>query len=136
WPAAALTLAPRRLAVVCAVLVVLGLGSRFVLLAVVTPREVADKAIYSFTFSRWDALAWGALVAIAIRQPQWQPVLRRVAWPFTAGALVALLLLTIPRRSFNQSDLAVETGGPSLVPAAGAGPVALSIAPPAGPRRS
>ena len=54
--------------------------------------QVSEDAIYMFTVCRMDALAAGALVAIAMRSPSWPRRLARLGWPavtlFILGALV------------------------------------------------
>lgn len=65
WPACVVLLSSKSLARLCVALMIVSLVFR----AIMTTYwpEFSTKAAYSFTVARWDALAIGALVAIALR---------------------------------------------------------------------
>ena len=84
WPLVVWLVPRRRLAVVCAALV---LGA-FMLRLSIHRTTFNATAAYVLTPARMDALALGALVAIAAREPGWWPRLRRFApWGLGASAL-------------------------------------------------
>jgi peptidoglycan/LPS O-acetylase OafA/YrhL len=129
WPLLALGLGSRRLAVVSAALVLVALGARVMILGGPWTSDVATSAIYRFTICRWDALALGAIVAIAARDEQWARRLIRLAWPGTLVLLACALLLGAWRRGFGSSDWAMETIGQLVFSALCAGLVALAAWP-------
>lgn len=68
-------------------------------------------AAYYLTPARLDVIALGALVAIAVRIPSWQPKLRVASMPAcVAGASILLLLLVI-RGELSPSDVWVHQLG-------------------------
>ncbi|HKS06443.1 MAG TPA: acyltransferase [Gemmatimonadaceae bacterium] len=66
WPLALIALKPRRLAFTCVAIVGVAFVVRGVL-HVLFPPAAAEYAAYTFTISRWDAIALGALVALLQR---------------------------------------------------------------------
>ncbi len=129
WPLLALTLGARRLAAVCGCLVVSALVVRVLLLGSSLPPEIAAKAVYSFTVCRWDALALGAIIAIAARDREWSLRLIRFAWPGTLALVAVSLALGAWRHGFGYRDWAMETAGQSVFAALCAGVVALMVSP-------
>jgi peptidoglycan/LPS O-acetylase OafA/YrhL len=129
WPLLALTLSGRRLAAVSAALVLIALGSRIGILNSSWAPSVASKATYTFTICRWDALALGAIVAIAARDGRWAQKLIRLAWPATLALIGMTLVLGAWRRGYSNEDWAMETVGQLLFAALSATVVALAIAP-------
>jgi peptidoglycan/LPS O-acetylase OafA/YrhL len=127
WPLLVLTVRSRHVAFVCAGLVVTALVARFVLQSTLEPALTASHAVYSFTICRWDALALGALVAVAARDARWAPRLATFAAPITAASLAAILLLGIARRGFGARDPWMETLGQSLFALLSACVVALGM---------
>jgi peptidoglycan/LPS O-acetylase OafA/YrhL len=75
-----LALSRRALGTVMAVLLVAGLWFRFH-----TPSILSTVA----TYCRWDGLAWGVLLALAIRSEKWPQLKARRKWARWAWALVA-----------------------------------------------
>ncbi|HSB95662.1 MAG TPA: acyltransferase [Spongiibacteraceae bacterium] len=69
WPLAVIALSPRALSRLCLILVVSAPIARAVMIH--NDLEFATWAAYEFTFSRWDALAIGALLALVIRHRAW-----------------------------------------------------------------
>lgn len=129
WPLVALTVGARRLAGISAALVVIALASRVAILHGPWAPAMASKAVYSFTICRWDALALGALVAIAARDTEWAGRLIRLAWPVTLALIVVALGLGAWRRGFSAEDRVMETAGQLVFAALCAAVVALAAAP-------
>lgn len=68
WPLVVRRSSPRTLALVCASLGIAALGSRIL----VRPMEVGSTAAYMFTICRVDALAFGALGALVVRDDRFR----------------------------------------------------------------
>jgi peptidoglycan/LPS O-acetylase OafA/YrhL len=87
WPFVVRGLRPATLARVCVAIVA---GALLLRIALVMT-HVSSKIVYENTFTRADALAVGALVALLIREPAWLPSLRRhltaASWLATIGLL-------------------------------------------------
>jgi len=111
WPFVILTLSTDRLMRLCGLLVASAFVTRLVMVWCAAPVE----AIYNFTITRWDALACGAAIAVAMRQPgryaNLQLLLRRAALPLT----VALLLVVVVDRGMSWSAPMMQTVGYSIV---------------------
>ena len=129
WPFLALNLASRRLASVSAVLVLIALFARVALLRGPWTPDVATSAIYRFTICRWDALALGAMVAIAARDERWSLELLRYVWPGTLVLLACTLSLAVWRHGFGSWDWPIDTVGETVVAGLCAGIVALAAYP-------
>jgi peptidoglycan/LPS O-acetylase OafA/YrhL len=86
WPLVVWMLPPRRLAVACLGIVAGAFALRFA----IHHTTYNATAAYVLTPARMDALALGALVAIAARLPGWWPRARRAA-PWVLGASAALV---------------------------------------------
>ncbi len=83
WPLVVWVLPRRRLALVCLGLVAGAFALRFG----IHRTTFNATAAYVLTPARMDALAMGALVAVAAREPSWWPRVRRVApWLVAASA--------------------------------------------------
>ncbi len=115
WPLLALRLRPRQLAVACGILILIALGSRFLLPLMLAPPNVGARAAYFFTFAQWDALALGALAAIALRDRAWTAwLLRALPW-LTAACGVAVTVLVLEARGLRAEQRSVELWGHSVV---------------------
>ncbi len=72
WPLLTLKLKPKQLVYVCIFMVVSAPIFRYVLfydvLNLFDDAGVAKSATYNFTFARWDAIAFGSLLAVLINQ--------------------------------------------------------------------
>ena len=83
WPVLVWVLPPRRLALACLGLV----AGAFALRLGIHRTTFNATAAYVLTPARMDALAMGALVAVAAREPAWWPRVRRGApWLLAASA--------------------------------------------------
>ena len=114
WPVLVLVLGARWLARLCAALVV---GSLLVRIAVfqVLPAGAAAQAAYQLTISRCDALALGALVAMAIRDPFVIASVRRWVSRLWIVVAVALVALVVVQHGLNPLEFPVVTFGQTLV---------------------
>jgi peptidoglycan/LPS O-acetylase OafA/YrhL len=92
WPFVVFHSSGRQLGRICGMLIVSALAFRVLLVALGAPVAAA----YGFTIARWDALGWGAALALAARDRTWHarlvPFLRRTVLPVGAGLLVVALL--------------------------------------------
>ncbi len=111
WPLVVFSLSTDRLIRTCGALVVSALLVRIVM--VVSHAPVV--ATYNFTITRWDALACGAAIAVAMRHPSWYkgvaPWLRRGAVP--VGGV--LLLMAIADHGLSWSSPLSQTAGYSAL---------------------
>jgi peptidoglycan/LPS O-acetylase OafA/YrhL len=132
WPLVVLWAPPRRLAVICAVMIVTALLFR-IGWRLHDPSKQAHLFLYVITPARMDALAAGALVATAFELGL-ADRLRRAA-PVVAGATLLLLgALFVWRKGLLASDVVVQTAGYSLLAACAAAFVVLAATATAGSR--
>ena len=104
WPLLVWMLPSRRLAVVCLGLV----AGAFALRLGIHRTTFNATAAYVLTPARMDALALGALVAIAVREPSWWPRVRRAA-PWVLGAsAAAVAAVWVHRGGFFGGDPVVQ----------------------------
>ncbi len=110
WPVMVYALTPRRLALVCLAAIVGALAFRvgFIL-------QGHRVAAFVFTFARVDALALGACVAIALRDPQWRAVVNTWIRPCVGAACLLLIGLVWWRSGLLAEDWVVVTAGLSLL---------------------
>jgi len=125
WPWVALRVRPRTLAWVCVAIVVGSLATRGVLHAA----HVPDLWLYSATVCRADALAMGALVALAVRSDAWRARLARALRPVGVGALLALAALMAITHGLNRNNPLIQTWGYSLIAILSAALVAAAARP-------
>jgi peptidoglycan/LPS O-acetylase OafA/YrhL len=125
WPLVVFGLSVRDLTRVCAALIVSALFIRvgFVL------GGAPPAAIYGFTITRWDSLAWGAVLAVALREVEWRervlPWIRRATLP--AG--VTLAVVVVVDHGLSWAKPLGQTAGYSLVASLFAGLVLLAADP-------
>mgnify|MGYP001615011620 FL=1 len=98
WPLAMWGLGDRSRIWLCAILIASAPLARAVLASM-------DPAIgqwpgYELTVARWDALAVGALVALAARRDPWSALLRRMAPTVLLGSLAVLAAIVTVRHGF------------------------------------
>lgn len=127
WPAVVLLLPRRRLMAACCVLVVAAPLVR----AVFVYGFGASFWAYYFTPSRMDALAMGALVALAVRTPGGLPLLLRWRTPVLVASGAALTAL-YAWRGLGSRDAVVLTAGISVVGVFFAALIVTTVAAPSG----
>jgi peptidoglycan/LPS O-acetylase OafA/YrhL len=108
WPLVVIGLQRRALSWLCVGLIVSAPLARAVLIN--HDFEFAKWAAYEFTFVRWDALACGALLAIAVRYRPWLQVVM-VAAP---KAMLCALIYMAGYAALNHNFAAVEQGVAAL----------------------
>ena len=91
-----------------------------------------DLWLYSATVCRADALAMGALVAIALRSDEWRPRLLRLVKPAFAAASLLLLALMAVTHGLNRNNPLMQIWGYSLI-AIGSSALVAMAAETAGP---
>ena len=111
WPWVAVRTRPATLARICVVIVVGSLAVRGVLHALHFP----DLWLYSATLCRADALAMGALVALAVRSETWRPRLARALRPVGALSAIALAALMVVTHGMNRNNPLMQIWGYSLI---------------------
>lgn len=89
WPAVVLALSRRRLAVFCFTLIVFSTTLRFVL----APGGADWNTVYRLTVTRFDTLATGALIALAMQSARWRPLVLRWMRPAGLSAALAFVFL-------------------------------------------
>ncbi len=132
WPWVSVRTRPKTLAWICVAVVLGSLGARSILHFL----RFSDLWLYSATISRADALAMGALVALAIRSEGWRPRLARALRPAFVFSMVALLSLMALTHGMNRNNPLVQTWGYSLIGIGSAVLVAVAARPDARRRRS
>ncbi len=111
WPLLVAMLAWRRLGALCSILLVVTPMFRFFLIATDAP----VLAPYEFLTARWDALAAGALLALAFRDDEWRALANVLMPRLTIAALAGTALLLATTKSLGPSIPAVVVVGQSLV---------------------
>lgn len=111
WPLAVGKLGARGLVWVCAGLVAMSAIAR----AIVYARGVDPQWLYLSTVTRADALAFGALVAIALRDPRARVWLQRAQLPIAAIAGLGLAGVMAFAHGLSRFNPLVETVGYSLL---------------------
>lgn len=92
WPFVVISFSNRNLVRFCVALIVSALVIRGAMISY--DFEFAHWRAYEFTFARWDALACGALLAIAVRRVDLHEVLWRFAKPVFIVALIYVFVAT------------------------------------------
>jgi peptidoglycan/LPS O-acetylase OafA/YrhL len=129
WPLTVLHVRTPRVVAASLLLILIAVISRIVIGVSSLPADMIQGALYFFTTSRCDALALGALIALAARHRMWAPRLRLAARIGMVVAGLALLVITIIRHTFGQNDVLVATVGQSFVAALFGGLVAWGMHP-------
>ncbi len=111
WPILVWWLGPRGLALLSLTMVVGGPPLRYALHLANLPAA----ALYSFTISRWDALAAGALLATALNDRSFRDLLYRHM--FTGGVVIGslLMILAVRQRGFHETELPIQVAGQTLI---------------------
>ena len=113
WPLLVAAWSDRMLAISC---LLMTLSALFVRAAVhvMFPGEVGSAAAYELTIARWDTIALGALVAIALRHPRVCELLARNLVRIVGAVLSLLLLLTLMQRGLPARGWLTELVGQPL----------------------
>jgi peptidoglycan/LPS O-acetylase OafA/YrhL len=106
WPLVLLAVGPKHLGRACVATIVLAL----VCAVALRTAGASPMAVYKFTITRMNALAFGALVAILAPRRDLAIPVRALTWS-TAGALAALVVW---RGGFDYRDAMVATAGLTL----------------------
>lgn len=111
WPSVVLLLSRRHLAWLCGALIALALTLR----CVWASADVYWNVIYRLTITRFDTIAFGALVALAMRSSTWKQRLERWAVPVGSIALACFGGIAFYARSFSWTTKPIQTVGASTV---------------------
>ena len=125
WPWVAVRTRPKTLAWICVAVIFASLATR----AVLHRLQFSDLWLYSATICRADALAMGALVALAVRSEVWRPRLARALRPVLVVSMVALGALMALTHGMNRNNPLIQTWGYSLIGIGSAVLVALAARP-------
>jgi peptidoglycan/LPS O-acetylase OafA/YrhL len=108
WPAVIALMDEDALCLVCAAMIV---GASIVRIGVhwLFSPDVAAACAYELTASRFDAIACGALVALAVRQDRLRGLLARRAWLVLSAASIALAMVVVAERGLLPRGLLTET---------------------------
>ena len=107
WPLAVLTLSRRRLIQLCGGLLLISFAARVTLLAM----GASPIAIYALTFTRWDGLAVGALVALAGRGAVRSRQMVRWSGPVAVVGSIALAAMVRAEPYRSHYGVAMQTVG-------------------------
>jgi peptidoglycan/LPS O-acetylase OafA/YrhL len=127
WPLVLAWVSPRRLVPACLGIALVAIAARSVLLACGAP----ITAIYEFTVCRMDALAIGAIAAVAMGSPQCMDWLQQHATALLTAALGLTVITAAATRGFDITDSTLVVAGFTLLALAFA--AILVIAAAAGP---
>lgn len=111
WPALAMTVHLRRFAWICGGIAIVALGSRIAMHGA----DVPGRWMYESTVTRADALALGALVAIARHGERGRELLRRSRTPVMGFACLGLAGVMAYAHGLNRFEWLVQTLGYSLL---------------------
>jgi peptidoglycan/LPS O-acetylase OafA/YrhL len=125
WPWAAVRARPTTLGWLSVGIVLGSLATRAALHALRFP----DLWLYSATVCRADALAMGALVALALRSKAWRPRLARGLAPVGVASTAALGALLVVTHGMNRDNPLIQVWGYSLLGISCAALVALAARP-------
>jgi peptidoglycan/LPS O-acetylase OafA/YrhL len=104
WPFCVLFLARHRLSILCGVMIFGALATRIAL-------QAAGVSAYALMPARSDALAMGALVAVAVRSPVGGRWARSFALPAVGAATIALVTIAISAGGLRIGDAWTQTAG-------------------------
>jgi peptidoglycan/LPS O-acetylase OafA/YrhL len=107
WPLAVARLGARGLTWACAALIALSAFARILIVA----RGVDRQWLYMSTVTRADALAFGALVAIALRDPRGRAWLARRYRAIGGAAAAVMIAIMIYAHGLSRYQIFVETVG-------------------------
>jgi peptidoglycan/LPS O-acetylase OafA/YrhL len=111
WPLLVFLAGPRWFPRIAWIVAVAPLFVRWILLEVGLP----PAAAYAFSIARCDALALGALLAVAARRPEWLRSLWKVRGTIAKWSTFAVAAIFLATRGFEPYDPIVLVAGQSLV---------------------
>ena len=107
WPFVIASLGERALARTCVAMVVSAFFTR-ALLHAAWPSQIGSDAAYEFTIARWDTIALGALVALAVRHEWIEYRLRKHLLGISISVTSLLLAATVLQRGLPPRGLVAE----------------------------
>jgi peptidoglycan/LPS O-acetylase OafA/YrhL len=110
WPLIVLLLPQRKLLAFCAAMMVFSLSLRMVLFA-----ASAGGAAYVLTPARMDTLAFGAVLALMLRDPQLYASARKWARPVAVACIGGVAAIVVARNGLNKNDAVTGTIGFTLL---------------------
>lgn len=112
WPFAVLLLSRRALAGLCIFLIIVSPLTRA--LMIFHDLEFARWRAYEFTFARWDALAMGALLSLALRDRQWWQWLDDSVRPMLIVSLIYVVLTVVVSHGYPAVDAGIVFANQSI----------------------
>lgn len=107
WPLVVRRVSPRTLAVICVSLLGVSLASR----VAVRPMAIGTTAAYMFTVCRFDALALGALGALAVRDERWRERIELRRTLLRVVALATFVSTVVVTRGVPRTGVWTQTFG-------------------------
>lgn len=108
WPSVVFFLNRRKLFIFSSAVVIITLLIRVALVQISGSWVSLEYFLYYSTFTRFDGLCIGALIALAFESDRWRQALSRFAWPVLIGALVGMIGIVIA----NNNVFALSTNPP------------------------
>jgi peptidoglycan/LPS O-acetylase OafA/YrhL len=102
WPIFVILFNRRVVVSICFGLLLFAIAARGALIAF--HPDFANEAIYAFTITRWDALAIGAIFAIAMRNPDWFQKLKKAMPIIISLSVIFICLQIIIRHHFAPTE--------------------------------
>jgi peptidoglycan/LPS O-acetylase OafA/YrhL len=110
WPVVVFLFRRRSLVTLCLILIALSFALRVAL-----NFAGLQTAAYVLTPARMDTLAVGALLALAVREPNWLATLSRFVVPVFSFSLVSLAAIFAWRRDLGPESFVVQTIGYTVI---------------------
>lgn len=123
WPSVVLLLSRRHLAWLCALIVT----SAFTLRCIWSAADVHWNIIYRLTITRFDTIALGALIALALRSLRAHQILRRIAVPCAVIASLCFFGIAAAAGSVSWTTKPIQTVGSLAAALAIAGVIAYCV---------
>ncbi len=127
WPFTVAFLNNRKLAYLCVALIVGALVIRIILIA--HGLMYAEWRAYEFTFARWDALAFGALVALMVRRREWHALLERWIIPVVVATSSYVVIFIIVEHNYASVGNGIAAINQTVVALLFAAALHLGLAP-------
>jgi peptidoglycan/LPS O-acetylase OafA/YrhL len=113
WPLVVWFLSPRALRDLCVVVI----GATPFIRWILTDLGLPTAASYQFTVARWDALAFGALLAVLMRDADGRATLERRLGAITALSVAALVVFLAVEHGFHEDVRSVQVIGQTIAAA-------------------